>query len=187
MSVSHYSRLANDSDSSADLSYSLTIDDEFDNNVLEQKTHYASMVALKKSCDATLCEITMRSVTLKRIYNISDDSLEQIELELLKKHQDILDGIINTALTPTEKAHIALIERQGITEYQKLSLSLHSDANAERRKIAVYTANIDNDVRTIQRIVKERIRSNPMDKAAYLSDSLLEASSAEICTMLLFD
>lgn len=160
-------------------------DKAVDKSVQARKDHYTEMEKLREETAEKLSELRKEEAGLKEAYDVADDSVEQQDLELLKKRQDIWGRVITEKLSEEEMARLEEIDKKDLTEYQKRALELNGQAGALKKEINEYNRQMKDDVSDIKRIAIERLKSNPMVDAAKAAEDIREAYNEEIIGMLL--
>lgn len=159
-------------------------DDSVDKSIQSRKDHYSEMEQKKIAAEKELTVIGKEEASLKEDYGVSDDSPEQKDLELLKKRQDIENGVLHESLTQEEAERIAEIEENGLTEYQKRALEWNDRAGKFRKEVSDCERQMKDAVSDIKSIEQERLKSNPMLDAKKAADAIIDAANQEIIGML---
>lgn len=141
---------------------------------------------LHKEMDRSWKEIDQlekRKQELKISYGISDDSQEQLDLKLLEKRRDAQKNP-SVKLSDEEKLRLGVIDQEGMTDYQKLSLEMDSLKEPFQKRLNESQNNIINQRKTINAIQRERVKSHLMVDANVAADKILDASSRDIIGIL---
>ena len=121
---------------------------------------------------------------LKELYGITDDSQEQMDLELLKKHQDSQKNP-SIKITDEENQLLAKIYNAGITEYQQSSLEIDALKDPHKKIIEDNQKMIICENKTIEGIQLEKLKTHPMVDAQVAADKILDAANGEVIGMLI--
>lgn len=124
---------------------------------------------------------------LKKEYGITPDSQEQKDLELLEKRRDSMKIGSTIELTKEEKERLAVIDEQGLTDYQKRSLEQDSYGEVFRKTIDDETKVILEEQIIMREIGLERLKKNPMVEASKQAEEIMQAANKEIIGMVLQD
>ncbi len=124
---------------------------------------------------------------LKEEYGIAPDSQEQKDLELLEKRRDSMKIDSNIELTKEEQERLAVIDEQGLTDYQRRSLEQDSYGDVFRKTIDENTKVILEEQIIMREIGLERLKSNPMVEASKQAEGIMQAANKEILSMILQD
>lgn len=131
-----------------------------------------------------LGEIPKKQEELSTAYGVEQDSKEQEELELLRKGRAASKPWNGIELTDEEKEQIAQIQERGLTDYQRDSLTLDSkkelyETYIEKNKLMIEIASD-----TIGSMKLERLKEDPMVKAAKQADEIMQAAQKGIISEL---
>ena len=128
--------------------------------------------------------IDANKTEFKKTYGITSDSQEQLDLELLEKRRDMRKDP-KLKLSEEERQRLEIIDKEGMTEYQKISLELDTLKEPFQKIIAESQQTIMNEVNTINAINLERVKTHSMVDANVAADKILDAASGEIMGMLI--
>lgn len=134
-----------------------------------------------------LKEIAANKEELKKEYGITPDSQEQKDLELLEKRRDSLKIDSKIELTKEERERLAVIDEQGMTEYQKRSLEQDSYGGVFEKTINEETKTILEEQIVMREIGLNRLKSDPMVEASRQAEDVMLAAGKEIIGMVLQD
>lgn len=113
---------------------------------------------------------------LKETYNISDDSQEQKDLEL------IIKGRNGKELTGEEKE---LLKNMGpLTEYQKVSLEYEDDKDIWKKRLDNVNNNIMAHNQAVEFIKLEEVKTHTMVDANKTAENILLQASKEVISIL---
>jgi len=129
--------------------------------------------------------LNSRADELKQMNGVADDSKEQIDLELLKKQQSSFQPNSTVQLTEEEVKQLNIIEKQPLTEYQKQALNYNADTFIFEKTIREAAKLKSDDLRDIEAIQLERLKTHPMVDAQKSADSVIEAANNQIVDMLI--
>ena len=132
-----------------------------------------------------LQDINRQMEEAKKNYNIEDDSQEEQDLALLKKNYDIETHGSTTLLTDEEKQRLK--DMGEMTEYQKLSMELYSQADYWKTQISDNQEQMALDGRSVRLVKIDRLRSHAIIDAQKAKDKMMEAASKEAMGMFVED
>lgn len=112
-------------------------------------------------------------------YGITEDSQEQKDLELLRKERDMVPGA-EEGLTEEEMERLSEIHKAGVTDYQKDMLELDEQEKYYRDHIEENNAGIKSMTASLRDTKLERLKSDPMVKAAKQSEEIMEAANKDM-------
>lgn len=162
-------------------------DQSVDDSIQARREHYAQMEQLRKEAMDGLSDVNDDEKVLQELYNVADDSEEQQDLELLKKEQDIKNGVLHTGLSDEERKRLQEIHEKPLTEYQTRALELNDRAGNYKRQIEDADRRMRDDTSDISRISLERLKSNPVLEAQKAAEEILDAANEDIKGMLVQD
>ena len=151
-----------------------------EDTIQKRRDLYDEMKALEKESKDSLSEISKEEAALKEMYGIDKDSKEQKDLELLKKKQDISNGVSDTMFTPEEAERLKNIDMDSLTEYQKRVLELNDRAAIYKNNLKEAEKQMKDAVSDINSIQLERLKTHPMVDAMKQADAIKAAASDEI-------
>ena len=155
-------------------------DTAVEDTIQKRRDLYDEMKALEKESKDSLSEISKEEAALKEMYGIDKDSKEQKDLELLKKKQDISNGVSDTMFTPEEAERLKNIDMDSLTEYQKRVLELNDRAAIYKNNLKEAEKQMKDAVSDINSIQLERLKTHPMVDAMKQADAIKAAASDEI-------
>lgn len=124
---------------------------------------------------------------LRDHYEVSEDSQEQKDLELLeKRNQSQIKGR-GVFLTQEDTERLKEIDEAGMTEYQKRALPILDDNNENDQLIEDNKKKILAENAAVIATKLERLKSTPMLKATQEAEEIKKAASEEIKGMLIQD
>lgn len=162
-------------------------DQSVDDSIQARRDHYAQMEQLKKEAVDALEDVNEDEMVLQKLYSVAEDSEEQQDLELLKKEQDIKNGVTHTVLTEEERERLQEIHENPLTEYQTRALELNDRAGNYKLQIADADRKMQDDTADIHSIKRERLKSDPMLEAQQAAEEILAAANEDIKGMLVSD
>lgn len=118
-------------------------------------------------------------------YGVSQDSQEQIDLELLEKREESRKHGIT--LSDEENERLAGIDANGLTEYQARSMELYNQQSEMRDRFDDNKAAAEGMLGAVRNLQTERLKSNEMIDAQKAAEELNNAASKEIVGMLVDD
>lgn len=158
-------------------------DNAVDRQIDERRAHYGEMQALKEEAGRQVDELNGRKEALKELYQVSDGSAEQEELELLEKAQDFKNGVSHEKPTVEEQKRIAEIEARGLTEYQSRALGLNDQAAKFKRDARDAEWAMRDDIADVNAVKLERLKTHTMVDAQKAAESIMDAANKEIMGM----
>lgn len=118
-------------------------------------------------------------------YDVTEDSEEQDDLELLRKEKKAQDLMSGVTLDWEEERRLKEIHEKGLTGYQKDMLELDEQQEKYEKDISGNEEAIKG-IRAARNDAEiERLKSNPMLKAQEQADAIMEAANKEILGDLL--
>jgi hypothetical protein len=148
-------------------------DQKLDNNLELRRQHQTDLSEEAKASLKQMNKIDEMKIELKEAYDISDDSTEQKNLELLEKSMDPKQTII--------KEEMEQLRNMGpLTDYQKTALEY--DTMSRIWKIRYDNANITktNEGKTIEAIKIERLKSHEMLDCQKEAADIMEKATKEV-------
>lgn len=115
-------------------------------------------------------------------FEITEDSQEQKDLELMQKQKAILKGKSNETLTEEEKERLANMGPK--TEYQLAMLEYDDIEETWNDTYEKSVKEITSNNRVISAVEVDRLKFSPMVSASKEADKIMEAASKEIIGML---
>lgn len=113
-------------------------------------------------------------------YQVSEDSEEYANLELLRKERDAKNPMSSVELTEEEEARLSQIHEAGVTKFQSEMLSLDAAATEYEGKAASNEKAVDAIRKAWGDMKIELLKSEPMQDAQEEADELLMATNKEI-------
>lgn len=139
-----------------------------------------------RQAKSMLSEIAQEQETLKETYGVTDDSKEQLDLELLRRKKQMSSGK-GGSLTPEELEYVEGLEQTGLTEYQLRQLDLDKEKQIYEERVAENDRAILEELAIIRGTRLERLKHNPMVKAQKQADAVLDAAGREVIDMVVED
>lgn len=137
------------------------------------------------SARAGLREIEERKKELMKEYGITEDSQEQADLKLLEKRRDSMTIGSDVVLTEEDKKRLAQIDKEGMSEYQQLSLEADASGAPYRTTIKEATKVILEENAIIRAIGLERLKSHPMTEAMAQAEEIMAGANKEIIGIIM--
>lgn len=127
-------------------------------------------------------EVDEEQKQLMEKYGVTEDSVEQQELELLRKSRK--NKLTCGALTPEERKQVVEINARGLTEYQQRQLEKDDIKEVYYDKMTENNRTIRGENAVIRGTKLERLKYNPMSDAKEQAEEIKEAASDEIVGMV---
>lgn len=162
-------------------------DQSVEQSIDGRREHYSQMSDLRDESTKELKGILDDEKSLQQEYNVADDSKEQQDLELLKKEQDVKNGVVSTGLTKEEIDKLAQIHSEPLTEYQERALDLNDRAAVQKINIRDANAAMRDDVSDIAAIKQESLKSHGMVDAQKSAEDIMAAVNDDIISMSMQD
>lgn len=148
--------------------------------IQKRRDLYDEMSELQKQAQDSINELNKEAKDLQSQYGVADDSEEQQDLELLKKKNDISNGVSDSMLTDEEMERLKDIDMSSLTEYQKRVLEINDRAALSKKNLREAKIKMQDAVSDITSIQLERLKTHPMVDAKKQAEAILEASGKEI-------
>ncbi|MCM1246433.1 MAG: hypothetical protein NC293_12400 [Roseburia sp.] len=116
--------------------------------------------------------------SLMESYGVTKESAEHSDLELLRKERELVPG--EESLTEEEKERLTEIHNAGLTDYQKNMLELDDQEKEYRSRIDENNAGINSLNASLRSAKIDRLKSDPMVKAAKQSEEIMEAANKDM-------
>lgn len=158
-----------------------------DDSIQSRRDHYKEMEQLKAEATNSLKDVREDKEVLRELYGVDVDSQEQKDLELLEKQREERRHPGSATFTEEERARLAELEKEPLTEYQQRALDLDAQAEIYQDQIDDADRRMKDDVADIHSIQKERLKTNPMLEAQNAADEIMDAANDEIKSMLIQD
>lgn len=159
-----------------------SIDDDLKERAAKVEEAESTILAAQKELNA----IEDGKAQLKQTYGITDDCQEQKDLELLEKRRDMFAGS-GEKLTEEEWERLAEIDKQGKTEYQRMSLEMDASGAPYRETIKESKKVAMEENIIIREIGLARLKSSPMVEASNQAEEVMKAANKEIIGMIMED
>lgn len=111
---------------------------------------------------------------------VTADSMEQQDLELLRKERDMEKPGADITLTEDEWQRLSEIHETGISEYQREMLELDEREEIDREKISKNEKNMKEIRSALIDTQIERLKTHPMVDASKEAEEILQAANKEI-------
>lgn len=149
----------------------------------EQKARELHIEEMKKEnaeAKSKLNDVEEMQQSLMEEYDVTQDSKEQQDLELLRKVKNAKDPFALDELTQEEKERYAQIKEQGFTKYQEKSLALDDVKEELKSVIADNQRDIADEADIIWNTDMARLKKHPMKDAAMDAARHLEAARKDM-------
>ncbi|MGB4659101.1 MAG: HD-GYP domain protein [Mobilitalea sp.] len=160
-------------------------DKSIDAGIEKRKNHAKEMETTMGDAKKQIAALKGKADELKQMNGVTDDFKEQIDLELLKKRQASLQPNATVRLTEDEVKQLKIIDEQPVTEYQKQALKYNEDTFVFEKTIRDAEKQRNDDLRDIEAIKQERLKTHPMVDAQKSADSIMNAVKDQIVDMLI--
>lgn len=117
---------------------------------------------------------------LMEYYNVSEDSEEYDNLELLRKERDSKNPLSGITLTEEEEGKLSEIHKAGVTDFQKEMLAIDNDVKEYEGKVTSGEKAIDAIYQAFGDLKVELLKSEPMQEAEEEAEDILMAANKEI-------
>lgn len=111
---------------------------------------------------------------------VTADSMEQQDLELLRKERDMEKPGAHITLTEDEWQRLSEIHETGISDYQREMLELDEREEIDREKISKNENNMKEIRSALIDTQIERLKTHPMVDASKEAEEILQAANKEI-------
>lgn len=138
------------------------------------------------SAQGEIKELDKRQKELQESYGVEPDSQEQADLELLRKRRDSMKDSSIT-LTEEDIKRLQEIDKEGMTDYQKLSLENDSYKAPYEKEIKENNKIVMTEQVVMREIGLERLKHHGMVDAEKNADEVMAAASREIIGIVLDD
>lgn len=160
------------------LSDAFAPEQEIDNDIeqLRQQQEQYKNEALENK--TSIKELEEQRSQLMEDYNITEDSQEHMDLELLQKENK------GEALTGEEKERLEILHENGLTDYQKDMLELDNREEVYRQRAEKSETASKAISGAITDIEIERLKTHPIADANKEADKILEQANKEMISSL---
>lgn len=121
---------------------------------------------------------------LRETYEVSADSEEQKDLELLEKRIRSRSPKYNVSLTKEEEERLAEIDKKPLTEYQQRALRIDSDISRYDTEIDKAKDEIKAENNAIRAIKQERLKDHSMVDAQKEAEEIMKDAGKDIIGIL---
>lgn len=125
-------------------------------------------------------EIQEQRGQLMKDYNVTEDSKEHQDLELLRKERDSQNILSGVELTDDEKAKLAALHENGLTNYQKDMLELDERENIYKQRSAQKETASKSISGALSDIQIERLKHHEMVDSSKQADEIMEQANKEM-------
>ncbi len=137
-------------------------DQKIDESIRKRQEDFSEQADAKAEAKTKLAVAEQNMKDLQEAYGVEDDSAEQKDLLILEKYYDTKNGVPHEALTEEESNRLVELLNQPMTEYQKAALELNDQAGMWRKEIENANSGMEDDIKDIKSIERERLKSHPM-------------------------
>lgn len=156
-------------------------DREIDEDLQARAAHIDELQAENKASQGRINEINQIQEDLMTVYGVTEDSVEQQELELLRQKRDLYCK--GSGMTQEEFFLAVSAEADGLTEYQQRQLELDAEKEIYQDIIDENEKVILEENAIISATKRERLKHSPMVTAQKHAEAILEAASEELIGM----
>ncbi len=155
-------------------------DQKIDNNVdgLRAQQEQLKQEALEDK--NTVKEIQKQREQLMKDYNVTENSKEHKDLELLRKEKDSKNLMSGIELTDDEKEKLASLHKNGLTNYQKDMLELDDREDLYRQRSSQKESASKAISGAISDIQIERLKTHEMVDSSKQADEIMEQANKEL-------
>ncbi|MCM1179939.1 MAG: hypothetical protein NC347_06765 [Clostridium sp.] len=147
---------------------------------MAREQHIEQLKKQNEKVRSNLDDVASMRESLMEQYEITEDSQEQKDLELVRKVNASDDPFAKDKLTDEEKERYAQIMERGLTEYQEHSLMLDDVEKELNGLISDNQKDIAIEEETIWNTDMARLKKHPMKDAAKNAAKHLEAARKEM-------
>lgn len=143
--------------------------------------HHSKIAELEKEASQTLGEIKRieeLKKDMKDTYGITDDSMEQKDLELMEKKKSIDRGLSDAVLTQEEKERLKSMGPA--TDYQKVALEYHDIELMWQEKLTNIKDTIKMENQIIEAVEQARLQVHPIVDAQKDTKKMIDAAGKEL-------
>lgn len=168
-------------------------DRKIDEDMRERRARVADLMKESSEAAKGIRELTEMQERVKAEYGISEDSREHKDLELLLRERNMFgdpelkNPMSADSLTKEELEYVAKLKAAGLTDYQEKQLELEDAKGFYKKTIKDNKKAIREETAVIRGIRLERLKQDPMVKAAKEAEKIMEESAREIIGMLTED
>jgi len=159
----------------------LTVERKFDNNIKKHKTRIAKLEDEIKLNNEEIKKISEKQKELQESVGIGNDDRQQKELMLIIKQRR------GGKLSEEEEKHVNKLEENGLSAYQQRWLEFESEKKIYRHFNAGLSDEIKEENDSIESIMEEREKNNPMKDATEAAEEVLETAGKEVKGMFFQD
>jgi len=160
-------------------------DRAIDEDLNERREHIRELNQSSKEAQDRITGYKEQQEALKSAYGVTDNSQEAEELELLRKRNAAMRG--EGSMSKEEWEECARIEKEGLTEYQRMQLELDGQINENERIIADNDTEVLIENAVIRGTRLERLKYHKMTDAQKQAEEIKEAAGDEITGMIMDD
>ncbi len=160
-------------------------DHKIDKEIETRRTSIAQLKEAIKKARTEVNDMQGRREALRSEYGIAENSEEEREMKLLEKEADAKLPWKSVSLSREEAEEITRIRERGLTEYQQRSLEMKEYSTYYEQQIYEMETEMQVEDAVIRGIKLERLKSDPMVKAAKQAEAVREAAGEEFVGMLM--
>lgn len=153
-------------------------DMDIDNNLASRRRNITTFEEEAGIARKELDKVQKLRQNLKDSYNITEDSEQEKELQLLRKSMDPF-----STLTEDEKIQLSNIGK--LTEYQKSALEYYTMEDVWQERFDNASKGMVNEGQSIIAIKLELLKSHPMTDAQKEAAKIMEAANKEVLATIL--
>lgn len=147
---------------------------KIDNSMDEMRTQQEQLKQETLEDKKSIKEIQAQREKLMEDYNVTEDSTEHKDLELLRKETS------GANLSDEEKEHLAAIHGNGLTNYQKDMLELDGQEEVYQRLASQKESAFKSISGSLADMQIERLKTHPMVDSTKQADEIMEAANKEL-------
>lgn len=159
-------------------------DKKIDLNLEKRRTRIQELKGNIDENMGLIDECNAHKEELRETYEVSADSEEQKDLELLEKRIRSRNPMYNVSLTKEEEERLAEIDKKPLTEYQQRALRIDSDIIRYDTEIDKANEEIKAENNAIRAIKQERLKDHGMVDAQKEAKEIMEDAGKDIIGML---
>lgn len=147
---------------------------KIDNSIDEMRAQQEQLKQETLENKKSIKEIQAQREKLMEDYNVTEDSQEHKDLELLRKETS------GENLSGEEKERLAIIHENGLTNYQKDMLELDGQEEVYRQLASQKESAFKSISGSITDIQLERLKTHPVVDSTKQADEIMEAANKEL-------
>jgi len=159
----------------------LTVERKFDNNIKKHKTRITKLEDEIKLNNEEIKKISEKQKELQESVGIGNNDRQQKDLMLIIKQRR------GGKLSEEEEKHAKKLEENGLSAYQQRWLEFEDEKTIYRHFNAGLSDEIKEHNDSIESIMEEREKNNPMKDATEAAEEVLETAGKEVKGMFFQD